>query len=195
MPQDRGSFLNTEVALCSRSNYLKVKRQFSMTRTSHGTESAMSIGAIARKEMASPAMPPGTRGSMAKLRPYYLHRVIMSPPPGHEVIFKNHDRLDCRRENLRIATREEARQHHRMRIRLQDRHKGVRYNDESDTYSAYIYRNGHAYHVGTFYFREQAEQAYEAALKRENPDLHSAPATVERRPAEGATEGCSASAA
>ena len=43
----------------------------------------------------------------------YLHREIMNPTPGHEVIFLNHDRLDCRRENLRAVTTEEARQHHR----------------------------------------------------------------------------------
>src|SRR4051794_5542615 len=35
-----------------------------------------------------------------KDRLQYLHRQIMDPPEGHEVIFRNHDRLDCRRENL-----------------------------------------------------------------------------------------------
>ena len=85
-----------------------------------------------------------------KTQTFYLHRVIMNPPPGREVIFLNHDRLDCRRENLRIATREEARQHHRMRSDCKTGAKGVRFNGESDTYSAYIYRNGHAYHVGTY---------------------------------------------
>ena len=33
----------------------------------------------------------------------YMHRQIMAPGPGQEVIFLNHDRLDCRRENLRVA--------------------------------------------------------------------------------------------
>src|ERR1700674_5418377 len=45
----------------------------------------------------------------------YLHRALMNPPPGKEVIFLNHDRLDCRRANLKIVTKEEARQHHRVR--------------------------------------------------------------------------------
>ncbi len=130
-----------------------------------------------------------------KTQTFYLHRVVMTPPPGREVIFLNHDRLDCRRENLRAVTREEARQHHRMRSDCKTGAKGVRYNDESDSWSAYIYRNGHAYHVGTFAQRWEAEAAHQKALLRENPDLHSAPATVERRPAEGAAAGCSASAA
>jgi hypothetical protein len=32
-----------------------------------------------------------------------------------EVIFLNHDRLDCRRQNLRVVDTHEARQHHRVR--------------------------------------------------------------------------------
>ena len=111
----------------------------------------------------------------------YLHREIMNPTPGHEVIFLNHDRLDCRKENLRAVTTEEARQHHRMRSDCKTGAKGVRYNGDTGTWSAYLYRYGNAYHVGTFYFKEQAEQAYQEALRRENPDLHSAPAVVERR--------------
>jgi hypothetical protein len=58
--------------------------------------------------------------------------------------------------------------------------KGVRYNEESGTWGAYVYRHGHCYHVGTYYTREQAEVAYEAELKRENPDFHRAPVRVER---------------
>jgi hypothetical protein len=58
--------------------------------------------------------------------------------------------------------------------------KGVRYNPESDSWSAYVYRHGHCYHVGTYFSKEQAVAAYESALKNENPDLHTAPARVER---------------
>src|SRR3954470_18370465 len=44
-----------------------------------------------------------------KSRKEYLHRAIMGPtPPGYEIIFLNHDRLDCRRENLRVVTTTEA---------------------------------------------------------------------------------------
>ena len=35
----------------------------------------------------------------------YLHRQILPAPPDHEVIFLNHDRLDCRRENLKVVTK------------------------------------------------------------------------------------------
>ena len=62
--------------------------------------------------------------------------------------------------------------------------KGVRYNAESDSWSAYVYRGGHAYHLGASYSPEAAA-AYEAELRKEDPDLHTAPARVER-PAETA---------
>jgi hypothetical protein len=121
----------------------------------------------------------------------YLHRQILPAPEGHETIFLNHDRLDCRRDNLRVVSKHEARQHHRVRSDSKSGSKGVRYNADGDTWSAVIYRNGHCYHVGTFYSKEAAQAAYEQELRRENPDLHTAPKPVERprspSPAEGTT--------
>lgn len=115
-----------------------------------------------------------------KDRLLYLHRDLMQPPEGREVIFLNHDRLDCRRENLRVVSKEEARRHHRVRHDSKSGVKGVRYNPETDSWSAYVYRHGHAYHVGTYYSKEQAVVAYDSEVKKENPDLHAAPARVER---------------
>jgi hypothetical protein len=111
----------------------------------------------------------------------YLHREIMRPGSGQEVIFLNHDRLDCRGENLRVVSKQEARQHHRVRRDSKSGVKGVRYNADSDTWSAYVYRDGNCYHVGTFPYQHQAEEAYAAEQRKENPDLHAAPARVKRQ--------------
>ena len=115
-----------------------------------------------------------------KYRTEYLHRAIMNPPPDHEVIFLNHDRLDCRRANLRVVTKEEARQHHRVRRDSKSGLKGVGYEPEIDRWTAQMYRGGHCYGLGIYRSQEEAMAAYEAALRRENPDLHGAPRTVER---------------
>ena len=40
-----------------------------------------------------------------KDRLLYLHRHLMQPPPGHEVIFRNGDPRDIRLENLECITR------------------------------------------------------------------------------------------
>jgi hypothetical protein len=94
--------------------------------------------------------------------------------------WNNHGRLDCRRENLRVVSKEEARRHHRVRRDSKSGVKGVRYNPEGDTWSAVIYRHGHCYTVGTYHSEAAAAQAYESALVNENPDLHTAPEMVER---------------
>jgi hypothetical protein len=110
----------------------------------------------------------------------YLHREIMQPGPGQEVVFLNHDRLDCRRANLRVVTKEEARRHHRVRRDSKSGVKGVRYNPDGGTWSALTYRNGRCYTIGTFSRQEEAEAAYREALRREDPDLHTAPQPVAR---------------
>jgi HNH endonuclease len=120
------------------------------------------------------------RKTDGKDRLCYLHREVMQPPSGKEVIFLNHDRLDCRRENLKVVSREEARRHHRVRRDSKSGVKGVRYNPETDTWSAVIDRHGHCYTVGTFHSEAAAAGAYESALINENPDLHTAPERVER---------------
>ena len=110
----------------------------------------------------------------------YLHRQLMQPGEGQEVIFLNHDKLDCRRSNLRVVSKQEARQHHRVRRDSKSGVKGVRFNPEFRTWTALTYRHGHCYTIGTYYRQEDAEAAYERVLKHENPDLHTAPMQVER---------------
>jgi len=111
----------------------------------------------------------------------YLHRSIIQPPEGYEVIFRNHDRLDCRRENLLVVTKKEARQHHlSARSNSASGIKGISYNRRPRTWSVDVYRNGRAKRVGTYLTLKDAQDAHQKALLRDNPDLHTAPARVER---------------
>jgi hypothetical protein len=117
-----------------------------------------------------------------KYRTVYLHREIVGlVPPEHEVIFRNGDRLDCRRENLRVVSKQEARQHHRRaRSNSKSGIKGLRYNRRPRTWSVDLYRDGQAKRVGTFWTLKEAKEAHQEALRRENPGLHAAPERVER---------------
>src|SRR5262249_30832558 len=101
-----------------------------------------------------------------KFRFSYLHREIMDPPPGKQVIFLNHDRLDCRRENLKVVEPHEARWHHRARKDSESGLKGLRYNRSAGTWYASITRFGVFYHLGTFDTKEMALQAYQEAQER-----------------------------
>jgi hypothetical protein len=121
------------------------------------------------------------RKTDGKDRLCYLHRQLMDPAPGHEVIFLNGDRLDCRRENLRVVTKREARQHHlQARSNSESGIKGISYNRRPGTWTVDIYRDGRAQRVGTFLTLQDAKEAQQTALRRENPDLHTAPERVER---------------
>ncbi len=115
-----------------------------------------------------------------KVRTKYLHREIMNPPPGFKVIFLNHDRLDCRRVNLRVVTTKEARRHHRVRSDGASDIKGVRYNSGTNTWSACTYRNGKFHLFGQFLTHNAAMNAHESAMTREDPDVANAPAIVKR---------------
>jgi hypothetical protein len=89
--------------------------------------------------------------------------------------------MDCRRENLSVVTKQEARQHHlRARSNSQSGIKGIKYNRRPGTWSVDIYRNGQARRVGTFLTLQDAKDAHQEALRRENPDLHAGPERVER---------------
>ena len=124
----------------------------------------------------------GTRhgGKDDPARTIYMHRQIMQPPPGHAVVFLNGDRLDCRRENLRIVTTEESRLHHRVRKDCETGHKGVRYNRKAHTYSVDIIVDGQMLRVGTFLSWEHAIQAREEAEKKYFPDRPMGPEVVDR---------------
>ncbi|HVS38925.1 MAG TPA: hypothetical protein VMS17_25430 [Gemmataceae bacterium] len=78
-----------------------------------------------------------------------------------------------------------ARRHHRVRSDSKSGVKGVRPNPDGRTWIAYTYLHGHCYPIGTYYSHEAAVAAYEQEQRKENPDLNSAPARVER-PAETA---------
>lgn len=108
----------------------------------------------------------------------YLHREIMNPEPGLEVIFRNHDRLDCRRQNLLVVTKEQARRHHRVR-RDSSGLKGVRFDEETGLWMVNVYRNGKYTCVGSFMSRHIAGQAYEEALRELDYDFFTAAQAAE----------------
>jgi HNH endonuclease len=115
-----------------------------------------------------------------KYRNQYLHREITNPPSGCEVIFLNHDRLDCRRENLRVVSKEEARRHHQVRRDSKSGIKGVTFNRLSRTWRAHIYRDGRYRGLGSYWSEAAAIAAVEAAVREENPNLGDAPDQVMR---------------
>jgi hypothetical protein len=99
-----------------------------------------------------------------KRRLSYLQNEIMQPPEGHEVIFLNHDRLDCRRSNLRVVTTEEARKH-RRKGRTRRWPAGIRYIKREKLWVAELRREGVRRLIGKFRWQWEAILALIASEK------------------------------
>src|SRR5207253_5305812 len=76
----------------------------------------------------------------------YLHREVMQAPADKEVIFLNHDKLDCRKSNLKVISKHEANWYHRARRDSESGIKGLKYNPSARKWYASITRHGFFHH-------------------------------------------------
>jgi hypothetical protein len=98
-------------------------------------------------------------------RMQYLHREIMQPEPGDEVIFLDGDTLNCQRSNLRVVSKSQARVRHRRRRDSASGYKGVYWNRPTGKWAAAIRSDWMLRHLGVFATREEAARAYDRAAK------------------------------
>jgi hypothetical protein len=91
-----------------------------------------------------------------------MHRVMMNNPTK-EIDHANGDRLDNRRENLRVATHSENMSNRKKHTlgRL-----GVSFHKDSGKYRAQIRHGGKVHHLGLYNVEEEASQAYISAAKK-----------------------------
>lgn len=95
----------------------------------------------------------------------WLHKEILGVGPGTIVDHINGNTLDCRRENLRIATRDENNRNHRVR---KDSVSGIKGAVPSTCckgrpWRSMIRANNKIYHLGYFATSEEANAAYRKA--------------------------------
>jgi hypothetical protein len=99
-----------------------------------------------------------------KKKTVYLHREVMAPvPPGHLVVFLNYDTLDCRRANLAVVTKDEARRRRRVTKEAWSNVKGVHYDREAGYWEASVYHRRCNFLLGICDTLEAAEAVYERA--------------------------------
>ncbi len=95
-----------------------------------------------------------------------MHRQIMNPPPGRFVDHENHEGLDNRKANLRIATpAENSRNRKKQSSKSSSRYKGVYLAKETKKWRAAIYHNNECIHLGYFENEEDAAKAYDQAAR------------------------------
>lgn len=94
----------------------------------------------------------------------YLHREIYGPiAAGNQVDHINRNTLDCRRKNLREATKAQNRQNHSGRRHNTSGYIGVCWHKGSRKWAANIRRDGRQVCVGMFGSAEEAARARDAA--------------------------------
>lgn len=98
-----------------------------------------------------------------------MHREILDAPKGMDVDHVNRDKLDNRKENIRLATRSQNLANiSKIYRRTHDLPRGISYNSSvrsKQPYMARISYQGKSYFLGNFYTLVEAEAAYKARRK------------------------------
>ncbi len=103
------------------------------------------------------------KGEFDKPTKVKMHRQLMGFPEGLFVDHINHNTLDNRRENLRIATRKENNRNSKKKAYNKSGYKGVSWNSNTGKWRAQINVDGKVIHLGLFLDPAEAHEAYKAA--------------------------------
>jgi hypothetical protein len=89
----------------------------------------------------------------------YLHRKIMNCPKGKMVDHINHDKLDNRKENLRIVSNSENQMNQKVR-KSSSKYKGVYWNNHCKNWISQLKCKNKLFYLGIFNSEVEAAKVY-----------------------------------
>jgi len=95
-----------------------------------------------------------------------MHRLLLDAPKGVEVDHKNRDKLDNRRENIRLCSGAQNKQNRGIQKNNISGYRGVHWSSLNDKWRATIDVNGKRHHLGLFYEERDAALAYNESAKK-----------------------------
>lgn len=101
-----------------------------------------------------------------KQRSYYLHRLVMQAKKGTIIDHKNHNGLDNRKVNLRLATPSQNLSNKRHLLKTSSIYKGVCFDKTHRRWVARIKVNNKTKKIGTFTSEVEAALAYNSHVKQ-----------------------------
>lgn len=97
----------------------------------------------------------------------WMHRVIMNTPEGMDTDHINHNGLDNRKCNLRIATKAQNRQYRRANSNSQySRYKGVSWDKTHQRWIVQLGKDGKKFQLGYFKSEIEAAKHYNAVIPK-----------------------------
>lgn len=104
-------------------------------------------------------------------RNLFLHRLLMNPPDGLEVDHKDRNGLNCRRENMRLATRAQNCWNRRRPRDGSNPYRGVYQLKTQKQWNARICVQGRKIYLGYFESAEEAARAYDSAAREHHGEF------------------------
>lgn len=92
-----------------------------------------------------------------------IHQIVMNTPDGFDTDHINGNKLDNRKENLRICTHEENTQNKNLSRDNISGYKGVNKRKKNGKWRARIIYKGKEISLGEYFFIEDAAKAYDIA--------------------------------
>lgn len=94
----------------------------------------------------------------------YLHRMVADAKPGAIIDHKNGDKLDARRENLRVATKSQNAANVGRLSTNKSGLKGV--SKKGSRFRSFVHKDGRTIYLGSFQTKEEAACKYDREAKK-----------------------------